>query len=175
MYIITKRRLRNEGYITVIDPDDTETDPKHIEKTLKKEYNAIIRNNIGLLAIVYLFFFIFPTTMIDEPRARTIKSAPIREGHTIVGDAQKYEGVNWFEKLVANRKRYIKRFGYEAYMKRFGEQMAAIEPAIREYELKKETLKTERENIEKEKERILYGNEGYKDTGVINAQSKREN
>ncbi|MBP7653043.1 hypothetical protein KA977_06455 [Candidatus Dependentiae bacterium] len=156
LYYFLHKKLKNEGYITMIELEESEIEPRYINELLKKEYFNIVRNNLGLLFIIYLFFFIFPTSLIEESKPIIKSDDKQIEGRSIVKDAQFYAGQNWFYKLVEVRKKYIEKHGIAKYKQVFGEKMAPIESDIREFELKQETLKFEKENIEKAKERILF-------------------
>ncbi|HON57495.1 MAG TPA: hypothetical protein PLM75_00595 [bacterium] len=154
LYVYLKSKLKKEGYIALYETDNELGDSEYINKILSKEFNAMIRNYVGIIAVVYLFFFIFPTSLIDEKKIS--KESGNRQGRNIIDDAKFYGGSDWFVKLVHNRRKYIQRWGYAAYMKNFGEQMKDIEPEIILYEKKNEAIDYEKTRIEREKERILY-------------------
>ncbi|HPN29798.1 MAG TPA: hypothetical protein PKY81_02460 [bacterium] len=168
LYFFLRKKLKNEGYITMVELEETDIEPGYINKFLKKEYFVIVRNNLGLLFIVYLFFFIFPTSLVDESyKFKKFDDKKI-EGRDIIDDAKFYGGKDWFLKLVSARKKYIQKFGIEKYLQVFGEKMGPIEGDIKEYELKQEALKIEKENIEKAKERILFSTyDRLSDTSII--------
>ena len=158
LYKYLKKKLRNDGYITIADQDEENgIESSYIENILLKEYRSISRNFVGLLSIFYLFFFIFPTNVIDE-RVFTVKKNTFssRGEHNIVNDAQHYYGDKWFTKLVEARRKYVKRHGLEKFNRFFGEKFKPIENEIAQYELKQQLIIIEAEKIEKEKEKILH-------------------
>ncbi len=141
MYKVIKAKLRNDGFIAFSDIDGEPIDSEYTEELLKKEYRTHIRNFVGLLSIFYLFFYIFPTTVTIEPKIlkNQIKQAPLERD--IVEDAKYYHGSKWFLKLVDARRKYIKKYGMNAYIKNFSRQLGPVEQDIIQYELKQQMNK----------------------------------
>jgi len=177
LYFYLQKKLREEGYLTIYEAnaDDGLLTEEELLETAQYansifllEYFYILRNNLSMILIFYLFFFTFPTTIIEETKI-VKKKIDKKEGHNLIDDAKIYAGDNWYNKLWENRKKYIQRFGYDKYMQMFGHKLGALEMEFRTRELKEENFKTERVNIEREKENILYNYEQKKsDTKTIN-------
>jgi hypothetical protein len=156
LYYFLSNKLNNEGFLPISD-ETGEVESEYILSVLRKQYNFILNNYVSLFIILFLIFFMFPTTIVDYPEVTKDSGKEDKwYGKGVIASVKQKFGDKWFKQLAYDRKKYIEKHGYEKYIKMFGEQLGHLEPAFRDYELRQELNRLEHEKIIKEKNKILF-------------------